>query len=256
MLSAQLQALTPPSEELRAGLGTIEVTAATPTTGQQVSRPVRNESVGRAAARGAAKGALVFLAAPFSGAGAGDPYAGALLLLAPLLAPVGAIVGAGAGAIHESAENAANTIPSDVADGLERALQELLADEEPEARLRQKLGARAEVRNVAVLDVGQTMAMASGRIALEVGVTSVGLVGIGGRDPELTLVVEATARLLDATDNRELWALDRMVFTSSPHRSSEWIANDSTLLKSVVDNLLEMLARRIAEKVFLEVWTD
>jgi hypothetical protein len=256
MLSSELHELASPSEELRASLGTVGLTAAASATHQQVSKPVRNESVGRAAARGAAKGALVFLAAPFSGHVSGDPYAGAVLLLTPLLAPVGAVVGAGVGAARESAVNAAHTIPANVVEEMEATLARAVAEQEPQARLHQKLLDRVAGRKVAVVANADLVSEPSTMTVLEVGVTSVGLVGVGGRDPELTLVIEAGARLLDTADGREVWAADQMVFTTSPHRFSLWIANDRALFKSAMNDLLESIAHRIDEKVFLEVWID
>jgi hypothetical protein len=253
MLSAPLQELAPPSEELRASLDAVGVATAVTAPSQQVSRPVRNESVGRAAAKGAAKGALFFLLAPFEACCTSDPYAGALLILTPLLAPVGAVVGAGAGAARESAANAANTIPADVVEEMETALQQVLAEQEPQARLRQGILAHAAARNMTVLNPDPNADLGT---VLEVGVSSVGLVGVGGRDPELTLVIEASARLLDTVSSRELWAQDHMVYTTSPHKFSLWNANDRALIKSAMNEALETLAHRIDEKVFLEVWID
>jgi hypothetical protein len=181
-----------------------------------------------------------------------------LLLLTPLLAPVGAIVGAGAGAARESAANAANTIPANVVEEMESALQQVLIEQEPQARLRQGILAHAAARTMAALDAGQhaDLTAPSAGAVLEVGVSSVGLVGVGGRDPELTLVIESSARLLDTASSRGLWAQEHMVFTTSPHKFSLWKANDRALIRSAMNEALETLARRIDEKVFLEVWID
>jgi hypothetical protein len=78
-----------------------------------------------------------------------------------------------------------------------------------------------------------------------VRIARLGLFGKAGRDPKLTLRIDANARLVSVTDGRELWSHQRIGFVSRKARASEWTAHDSQLLKGQLDEGLHALARTI-----------
>jgi hypothetical protein len=266
-LTLMLEKSQPPSEMLRASLGAVGIASLPAPPNQEVSRPVRNEDVGRAAARGAGQAVRGVLSAPLN-----EPATNGLFLwviLLPVLVPGGAIVGAGVGAARESAENAANTIPEAVVQDMESLLRQVLGQHELQVELRRLVQARAIARSAGPLEIelresfdrtltaDYTSLTEKGlRTVLEVGVSTVGLVGRGGTDPELTLLLDAGVRLINVSDNRVLWAQDHTVYTSAPHRLSTWSANGGKLVRSALNAGLTTLARQIDDRVFLEVWSN
>jgi hypothetical protein len=246
----------PPSEALRSSLGTVGVVSVVLPPQGGVSGPI---GVGRQAAMGfgrqAAAGASGFAAAAAAG-GAGV----AAIVVLPVVA---------AAALIDAAGEAIAAIPESTAEDIESTLRETVALHDPQPRLRSGLVAWAgQARREPPIDLGvgeaanpafapdyARLAERGVQTVLEVGVLTATFSGEGGRNPDLSFSMRARARLIRISDKQVLWSDERLAFSTTSHRFSEWKANDAALLKSVIDSGVESFARRISDRTFLEVWT-
>ena len=255
----------PPSEALRASLGTVGVVSVVPAPEGRLNPT--GPGVGGGAAGGAARGALEGLsqaAHSATGAAGGGGALGALVALV-ILTPVYVVVGGVAG----GAVGAAAIIPESAAKEIETTLRQVVAEHEPQAELRRLVMARAAAETTektidlgtgGIIDPGvmpdyALLAAKGVQTVLEVGVLAISLTGKGGSDPVLVLSVDARARLIHAADNLVLWSDEHVRFATPSHKYSEWSAEEAALLKSDLERGLEVLARQINDKVFLEFWS-
>ncbi len=249
--------LPPPSEALRASLGTVGVVSVVPAPEGKLNPT--SPGIGG----GAALGGVGVLAAGAAGGGQVGGPAGLVVgaALGVVLLPVGAV----AGAIIGAAEN----IPESTAKEIETMLRQVVAEHEPQADLRRLIMARAAAETTEkTIDLGTggvidptvmpdyaPLAAKGVQTVLEVGVLAIGLTGKGGSDPDLVLSIDARARLIQVAGNRVLWSDEQMRFVTASHKYSEWRATEAAQLKSDFEGGLEVLARQINDKVFLEFWS-
>jgi hypothetical protein len=160
---------------------------------------------------------------------------------------------------------AVQAVPDDTARQIEAQLNLALSEVGQQEAFRSevvKVAARSGVPNVKEITVGATttsgaeidyraLAKLDVDTALEVGLLLVGLVGSGGKDPQLTLGVHAVARLVDVRSNIEVYHNYALDHDSSPRKFSEWSADDAHLLKAELNRAYGILATSIVDEVFL-----
>jgi hypothetical protein len=249
----------PLAQDVRSSLTTVGVITSGPPIGGKVDAPV---GVGKQAVVGFIEGGGIGAA---GGAGAGALAGLFCGPAAPLCVPVGAIFGAGAGLIGGSAYGSiaggVNAIPESTAGEIQTALLGAISDRDLQADLRERVLRRTgnamgvdlgvgAIEPVALPDYSSFNSRGVGTV-LEMSLTQVAFAGKGGRNPTLTLVMTARARLIRIGDKRVLWDVKEMRFESSPAAFSLWAGRDSDLLKAEIDNGLDSLARQMGEALFI-----
>jgi hypothetical protein len=96
------------------------------------------------------------------------------------------------------------------------------------------------------------------KTALEVGVRAITIMlENNAGDLYLTMTATGRSRLVEAATNQLLWFDEQIeVQTVSHHRLPDWKAGDDGMVKSEIDEGLDMLAREISHTVFLEGQVD
>jgi hypothetical protein len=249
------------SEAQRERLGTVAVMPITRAPKNAVEVGPRGSASG--GAHGAGEGALAGADAFFSG-NTGS-CKGALCGLAIIFLPVfivgGAMIGGVSGAVQ--------AVPKDKAKQIEVQLAQALAEVEPQEALRSevvKAGARSGITSLKDMAPGAAK-LVGGQgdyrglseegidTVLEVGVLEVGLVGGGGKDPTLALVVRGAARLVDVKTNQELHRNDMLRRETAQIPYSRWSAEGAGLLKHELGRAYVTLGTSIVDEVFLIVRT-
>lgn len=265
---ARTAAQTPPlsvpqvSEEQRAQFGTVAVVSIAASPEHGLNSPVIGRAAGAAtgALGGAASGAFQGLGAVGQGSGSGlAGGAGAIgILLIPAFVVGGLIVGTIAGA--------ANAIPTETAKSIEQKIELALKNSDPQNAIRRdviEVAQREGVLNESkLIDAGtlatndpsgdQRLRALGAATILEVGVMKVGLEGIGGSDPDLDLVVQASVRLMSARTGAVLYENKNLQQIGPRHSYSEWGANDAALLTTQLQSAYRSFASTIVDRVFLE----
>ena len=86
---------------------------------------------------------------------------------------------------------------------------------------------------------------------VEVAVPALGFTAAAGEDPDLTLFVAVSARLVDpATGSAD--RLRGMVYLSSPHRMAAWTGDDAALAKRELRRAVAALGARIVDDLLLQ----
>lgn len=258
----------PVSEDLRHRLGVVGVASVTGPTAGELDVPVRG--VGAGAARGAGAGAATGAAGGIqllagsgtaSGMAAGGGAAvalGALIVLIPLGIVVGALVGA------------ATAVPEDTAREIEAILAKVLKETPIQQRLRQEVVTLAKQEtDESVVDLDAFGLVSESGVAgyealraqgidtlLEVRASRAGLVGGQGGDPELSLFVESSIRLIDTSSGETLFENQGITHRTAAWRFTEWGAEDAALLRQQLTASFRGVANRIVDTVFLEVRWD
>jgi len=233
----------PPSEEIRAQVGTVGVISPRLSPEASVEGPTAGKGTG--AAKGAGLGAAYMLG---GGATSGHPLTFALgIALTPVGALVGGIYGAGAAEPASAVQEAERTLKKAVA---ELKAQEAMRDLVLEV-------ARSETRYQFV-SLAEHDPLASEGIdtILEVSVPALGLAGPVGVNPPVAVVVEACAKLIRIGDGAELYALPPkdahpLLFVSPGRRFVEWAAEDARLFREELDRAYRTLAEKIVDELFL-----
>lgn len=88
------------------------------------------------------------------------------------------------------------------------------------------------------------------KTVLEISVQTVGMLGEGGSNPVLMLLLDVRAELFDTTDGKELYA-HTLEYTSAPYQLTEWGANRTRILKKELNRASQNIARSIIEEAFL-----
>jgi hypothetical protein len=256
----------PISEDLRHRLGVVGVASVTGPTAGELDVPVRGAGAARGAGAGAATGAaggaqLLAGSGTASGMAAGGGAAvalGALVVLIPLGIVVGALVGA------------ATAVPEDTARGIEATLAKVLKETPIQQRLHQEVVALArQETEESIVDLDALGLVGAGGIAdygalgargidtlLEVRASKAGLVGGRGGDPELSLFVEFSIRLIDTASGETLFENQSITHRTAAWRFTEWGAEDAALLRQQLTASFRGVANRIVDTVFLEVRWD
>jgi hypothetical protein len=255
--------IAPPSEQVRAQVGTVGVASLGVIPGSALEGPTSGKWSG--AAKGAGLGArnmllggLVMAAGvSFASGGAGALVGGAILALAIGLTPVAALVGGIYGAV--AAE------PADKVKAAEAALKSAFTDLKVQEAIRDRILRVARDRtDYGLVPLGENVDVDT---ILEISLPSLGLVGPAAVDPELFLIVRACPRLVRAADGAELYppgpeGLREVAYTSVPRKFFEWAAEDARLFREEMERSYQGLAEKIVEDIFLlslppgRRWTD
>ena len=241
----------PPSEEIRAQIGTVGVIS--PRVSPKVSVEAPTGGKGTGAAKGAGLGAGYTLrGGAYGGVVSGGPFGLALgLALGIGLAPVGALVGGVYGA--------AVAEPASAVQEAERALTKAVAERNLQEAIRDLVleVVRRETGDqfVSLAEHDPPASEGPGTI-LEVSVAALGLAGPVGVNPPLALVVEGCARLIRNEDGAELYALPPsgthpLVFVSPSRKFVEWAEQDARLFREELGRAYTTLAEKIVEELFL-----
>jgi hypothetical protein len=215
----------------------------------------------KGAAGGAAAGAGAAAAALVQGSCVGFACGVAIVLL-PIFMAVGAVVGA----VHGGAV----AVPDEKGRQIEAQLQLALAGVGTQQALRSEVITTAVRRGITnVKDISSEsltiveegidyrQLLGSGvDTVLEVGLVEVGLIGAGGKDPDLTLRVQAAARLVDVGSSKELYRNFAFNYVSPRRHFSEWSADQARVLKQELSRGYATLGTSILEEVFLVVRTN
>ncbi|HUM16826.1 MAG TPA: hypothetical protein VL086_14120 [Candidatus Nitrosotalea sp.] len=221
----------PPSEDVRARLADVQVTAAPTEPTFQFEGPAKG--AGGGARRGAGMGATGTMAAGAAAGGYG-------VLAGIVLAPVGALVGAIVGA--------AKAAPAEKVEQQERAVRDALQ------ALKIEEGASACAEEAMRRQTPQTrIAAASSETAstiFEVAVERLGLTGPWTINPSLSFIMTERARLVRASDGAEIYSY-RTVYLSRSRPLEEWLAADESALREEATRACHELAERLVDDVFL-----
>jgi hypothetical protein len=254
------KSLPPLTASARNSLGTVGVITNGPAVGGKINASV---GAGRQAAIGAIEGGGVGFA---SGAGAGALLGltcgpGALACV-PIGAAIGGALGLAVGIPFGGVVKGLNAIPEGAATEIRDSLTRAIADRDLQQDLRQRVLRRASNRGTGV-DLGvrgptpvnppdySSFASSGIGTVLEMSLTQVTFTSAeGGKNPPLSLVLTARARLIHIEDKRVLWDVDRVRYQSPDAAFSLWAELDSTLLKAEIDNGLDGLSRQIGDALF------
>ena len=88
---------------------------------------------------------------------------------------------------------------------------------------------------------------------LEIGLISVGLIGRGGADPNLSFRVSAFARLVEARTNAVLYRGSNFAHATGPRPYSDWSADNARNLKKELARSYRLLGQSIVDEIFLVV---
>ena len=248
------------SENLRSSLGTVGVVTTGPAVTADLDAPV---GVVNQAALGAVEGGGVGFA---SGAGAG-----ALIGLtcgpgAVLCVPIGAVVGGALGLTVGlpvgGLVKGSTAIPDSAATEIRASISRAIGDRDLQDDLRQRVLQNARLSTTGV-DLGarpmssmtspDNVSLTNAEITtvLEISLINVAFTSSdGGKNPPLALVLTAQARLVGMDGDRVLWNADQVKYASSSAAFSLWAENNSTLLRTEIDNGLDSLAQQISAAIF------
>jgi hypothetical protein len=225
----------PPSEQLRAELGTVRVTSGSSDAAMVFVEPARG------AGEGAMRGALIgFYNTMALGALLG-PAGGFVIALAPLGAAMGAAAGSAAA---EPAEQLKEKEAAIMRTLTELKIQEYvrgcvfsaLREQSPDTAVTASEGERASTR-------------------LEITVEKFGLEDhsvLGARDinPPLRFVMTERTRMVRASDGTELYA-HWLTWRGQFRSLDDWVAQETTLLKEEAGRACRSLAESLVDEVFL-----
>ncbi len=239
----------PPTEDQRAGFGTVGLTSVRFTPEISFRLPAKGSVEG--AQRGAALGAAVPIAVGLQVAPI--PY---VFLAGVVLAPVGAVLGTVVGA--------AEALPAEQVEKAEAVLKGALSPRHVETAMADAM--REFMRREAKLPVvfakglegradsgGALSGAGTGRWVdtfFELKVTMVGLIGPWRINPPLSFTMRIATKVIRVADGTELHAQDltymgpAMVFTA-------WAANEAEAFRKALDPAVRALAEKAVEEVFL-----
>ncbi len=244
----------PPTEDQRAGFGTVGLTSARFTPEISFRLPAKGSVEG--AQRGAALGAAVPIAVGLQVAPI--PY---VFLAGVVLAPVGAVFGTVVGATE--------ALPAEQVEKAEAVLKGALSPRHVETAMADAMRKfmRREARLPVVFAKGLEGRADGGGASLGAGtrrwvdtmvelkVTMVGLTGPWTINPPLSFTMRIATKVIRVTDGSELHAQEltymgpAMVFTA-------WAANEAEAFKKALDPAVRALAEKAVEEVFLLYMAD
>lgn len=242
----------PPSERVRAQLGTIGILSARFAPEAKLEGPTRGKG------SGAAKGAAGFLGSIAAGleAGAYAGEAGILafalgLALAPPAAVVGGLVGAAKAEPAASVKQAETT--------LKNALIGLNIRQEMRDRVLQVARQRTGYAFLLLPEEGQTndeevsyrsVAGQGVDTVLEIGVSAFALSGKWGVNPPLALIMTVRTRLIRVVDPTPVYET-ALEYRSRTRKFTEWAVNNAQPLREELDRAYQSLAGKIVDELFL-----
>ena len=243
----------PPTEDQRAGFGTVGLTSVRFTPEISFRLPAKGSVEG--AQRGAALGAAVPIVI---GAHTYNPYG---MMAGVVLAPVGAVFGTVVGATE--------ALPAEQVEKAEAVLKGALSPRHVETAMADAMRKfmRREAKLPVVFAKGLEGRADSGGASLGAGtrrwvdtmvelkVTMVGLTGPWTINPPLSFTMRIATKVIRVTDGSELHTQEltymgpAMVFTA-------WAANEAEAFKKALDPAVRALAEKAVEEVFLLYMAD
>ncbi len=228
----------PPSEEVRAALGTIGVVSAAVSSETQLEAATGGKLHG--AGKGALHGGLMGVGLAAQG--------GYTIIAAPFTAAAGSVIGLGLGAII--ARSGSEVKETEAA--LNKALGELKVQETVRDRVLQE--ARDKTRHTFVLVEDQVPYSSLADKGIDT-VLEVGLVGLRfegeGVNPKLTLVMNVRASLVRVQDETNVYS-DNWTYSASGRKFTKWAADNAKQFREEVDRACQSLAEQIVKQLFLE----
>ena len=237
----------PPTETVRAELGTVGLASAQIIFEHEFRTPAKGSGSG--AGRGAGLGAGTMIAAGAYSGGAG-------IILGVLLAPVGAV----GGAIY----GASAAIPAAEVEAAETTLTKAVAEYDFQEAIRRAVfdEATAQTRHAFLLSAGwnpQADVPAGGDPApggepahtvLELGISKVALDGPWSINPPLVLVMHLEARLVRMAGGEEIYS-QKLTYAGPAHTFTEWAAHDARGFREGLETAIRTLAEKAVEEIFL-----
>jgi len=234
----------PPTEEVRASLGTITVTSARPQTQAYFATP---DSKGKAAATGALEGALYATGVAAQGAAAGPEGLVGAAVVEIVLLPLGTVVGGVVGWFQ-------GTAPAEVKQA-QTILANTFAGLDFQAAVRQQVleAGRRNTRH-AFVPANQSEPATPGSpqpsSILEVTVLSAGLAGKREKDASLAMFLRVQVRLLQSPTGPPLYS-NTWVQTSGARPFKQWAADNGRAFREELPAASRAVAENIIEEVFL-----
>jgi hypothetical protein len=263
MLFVQGCATAPnPSAPSRAELGTVGIVSMGSPTLETLGAIGRQEESLRGAASGASGGAKVGAAAGLATSFACGPF---LPVCAVFTVPIGLVGGGVVGGLGGAVVGAANALPAETVAELEAALTAALLNRDLSGELAERILVRARTEEaygtvnlgtVEVTDNGDTapdytrFATDGVSTVLEIGIAQVALTREDRGEAPLSLLINATARLVRVSDREELWRDPQIRFISAPEALAHWTDPSGDPLRREIDSGLERLASLIHSRLF------
>jgi hypothetical protein len=246
----------PPSEKIRAELGTIGVVSARFIPSSEFQMPAKGAASGFR--RGAAK---VFgkKGGGASGAGFGGAAVHPLLAIAFVIAAV--TVGAVVGGIEGAATAESVTSVEEAEAALKKAMDVLKIQEGMRDHLLQVAQEQTDYHFVHIDEQGATSPeeeISYSSLAreknidtiLEISVLFFNLTGEKDVNPPLALVMNVRTRLIRSADDTMLYD-STLEFMSGTRTFTEWAANDAQQFIEELDRAYQSLAEKIVDELFL-----
>lgn len=237
----------PPSEEIRAHLGTIGLLGAGDLTNSLLQKPL---STGAATAAGAGMGALWGLVAGAEvGRAGGGPGVVAMVLVWSVAVPVGTLVGAAIGNMEgmpvRKRQEAENRLHLAV---IETDVQHRLQDQ-----VLQLVHQRTQETVVPLDDHGLTGSADTNQVVdtiLEVTVLNAGLSGVRDSSAPLAAFLQVRVRLVRARNGEELYS-HTWVPRSGSLTFEKWADDNARPLREELPKMIRPLAESIVEELFV-----
>jgi hypothetical protein len=211
---------------------------------------------------GGVKGAGLGMLQGFQNIGPGScqgEMCGPVLLLAMALAVVvGGTAGGVAGAIQATPREETQRIEKMIQDSLDDFSGQLGLDQQVLAEVGRREGLPIELlpTDVPVSAQGvpdyQWLQTQGFQSVLSIDLTRIGFIGGEGKDPLMSLQLQALARLIDLDDPGAPYHREFRIL-STPRRFSEWAAADAVEVRQTLAANLQMLARDAVSELFEQV---
>ncbi len=251
----------PPSEEMRAQLGTIGIVSG-PSNPKIQFHPEfakgRLSGAAMGAGIGTGAGALYGLSIVARGGSCGGQACAAVAMIAAASAAVGAVVGGVAGGIT----GAVNAVPKGEAKKIEadtkNAFDGTVIQETVAASVFKNSLESPDYTFILLEEDDFTIsAQYDFRLLREKGINTLlelnvkegGLKGGRGKNPLVALFIKIRTRLIRTTDGREIYSRE-FECKSSTHGADDWLDTDARLLREEIDNCSKELSGQIVEQLF------
>jgi hypothetical protein len=230
----------PPTEAVRAGLGTIIVESATMETKAHFAKP---DSKGEAAAKGALEG-MVYVGAAFGHGSASGSLAGPVMLLEIALLPIGAAVGGVAGTFK-------GTPKAEITEA-ERVLAGTFAGMDFQSSVGQHVleAGRSNTRHPFMTADEHAGGPSQPASILQIAVLSAGLAGRGEKNAPLTMFLKVQVRLLKSSTEPPIYT-NIWVQTSGARPFNGWVADEGRVFREELPKASRAVAESIIEEIFL-----
>ena len=237
----------PPTEDQRAGFGTVGLTSVRFTPEISFRLPAKGS------AEGAQRGAVLGAATPLVAGAMGGPYG---MMAGVVLSPVGLVVGTVVGATE--------ALPAEEVEKAEAVLKGALSPRHIETAMADAM--REFMRREAKLPVvfvkglegradggGASLGAGTRRwvdTMVELKVTMVGLIGPWSINPPLSFTMRMATKVIRVADGTELHA-QQLTYLGPAMVFTAWAANEAEAFRKALAPAVRALAEKAVEEVFL-----